>query len=309
MTVPPLNNELNNLKGKTVLVTGGTGFIGKHLVKALEPWCKIVVLSRKGTIPGITTINADLVDRDALKNSLASVPIDLVIHGAGNTISPDHKNDLDHFAINATGTKNLLDICRQKDIGRIIYSSSMEVYGQAHNVPVAETHPIIPETYYGMSKYLGEVYCNEYARIYGVHFMALRYSYVYGPGLPEYRGISRFIRNAREGTPLRLFNAGKQATDYIFVNDVVTANILAATTENAIDQTYNIGSGVATSVDTIAKTIREIMKTGCIQYDPESAPVPPQFALDIAKAKKEMNFSPAFSLRDGLKEQINSMIT
>jgi len=295
------------IRGNTILITGGTGFIGQHLVKTLSKCCDMIVLSRKGKLSGVTTVNIDLTNGDAVRNGLKPYPVDLVFHVAGNTITPNHRNDLDHFSVNAIGTKNLLDVCRQKDVRQIVYSSSMEVYGQAQYVPVSETHPKVPETYYGMSKLMGELYCKEYARSYGINSTILRYSYVYGPGLPEFRVISRFIRNVIEGYPLHLFDGGKKTTDFVFVKDIVTANILSVTNKNVINEEYNIGSGTSTSIEDIAKCIIKIMGTGNILYDPDEKTTPNKFIFDISKARNQMNFIPAFSLGEGLKEQINYM--
>ena len=300
--------DTEKLAGKTILITGGTGFIGSPLVQALSPHCDVVVLSRDKKIKGIRTIHADISNLSDLVNSAEKTDIDLVFHVAGNTVTPSHTRDIDHFSINALGTKNLLELCLKKDVEQMIYSSSMEVYGNPLSLPVSETDPKIPGSYYGMSKWTGEHYCQEFRKQYGLNTTILRYSYVYGPNLPDFRVISRFIRNALEERPLVLHNSGRSTTDYVFVKDVVSSNILAASHKNAINQDFNIGSGTETSVEDLAYEITEITGRGTVQHLPRDQERAPRFVFDISKAKKALDFVPGYSLHEGLKEQIQYMI-
>jgi len=295
------------LAGKTVLITGGTGFIGSPLVQALRPHCDVMVLSRNKKVKGVRTVHADITNISDLLNSIKKTEIDLVFHMAGNTVTPHHTNDLEHFSINSLGTKNLLSLSLKKDIEQIIYSSSMDVYGDPLSLPVTEDHPTIPLSFYGMSKMLGEHYCSEFFKQYGQKFTTLRYSYVYGPGLPDYRVISRFITNVLEEKPLVLNNAGKSTTDYIFVKDVVASNILAAINKKSNNQAFNIGTGVETSVKELAHHIIKLMGQGTLQYKPDDLNNTKGFFLDISKAKSRLGFIPVYSLRDGLNEQVKYM--
>ena len=307
--MPSKNNfpDINKLAGKKVLITGGTGFIGKNLVNTLKDYCDVLVLSRNTKCQGVKTVNADITDKNALFNALNKIEIDLVFHIAGNTITPNHTNDLDHFSINSLGTRNLLELCLEKETERIIYSSSVEVYGNPLHSPIKETHPIIPISYYGMSKWIGEQYCQEFFKQYGLNSTILRYSYVYGPRLPDFRVISRFIKNALEEKPLLLHNCGKSSTDYVFVGDVVLSNILAASNKNAVNQVFNIGSGVETSVEELAHIIINLAGKGCVQHIPNEQNVTKKFIYDISHAKNILKLCPEYSLSRGLKEQMESM--
>lgn len=307
MSESPIYPNAEKFAGKTVLVTGGTGFIGSPLVRALSQHCDVVVLSRNKKIKGIHTIHADITRLGDLEKKLKKTDLDLVFHVAGNTVNPHHTTDLDLFSTNSLGTKNLLELSVKKDVEQVVYSSSMEVYGDLTSLPVTEDHPQIPLSFYGMSKWSGEHYCSEFFRHHGLKFTTLRYSYVYGPQLPDFRVISRFIKNVLDNKPLILNNAGKSTTDYIFVKDVVAANILAAFNKKTFSQAFNIGSGVETSVEDLAHHIVKIMGWGTLQHMPEDPDATKRFFFDISKAKRRLGFSPAYSLREGLKEQVKYM--
>ena len=299
--------DMEKFSGKTVLVTGGTGFIGTLLVSALINNCDVLVLSRNKKVKGVRTIQADITRLADLEKSLKRTDIDLVFHVAGNTITPHHTSDLDHFSVNSLGTKNILELSVRKDVEHVVYSSSIEVYGDPVSLPVTEEHPTIPHSFYGISKWSGEHYCAEFFRQHGLKFTSLRYSYVYGPQLPEFRVISRFIHNMLDNMPLVLNNGGKSTTDYIYVKDVVTANILAAGNKKSFSQVFNIGSGVETSVEDLANALVKIMGKGTLQHMPEDPDLIRRFSLDISKAKRRLGFSPFYSLREGLKEQVKYM--
>jgi UDP-glucose 4-epimerase len=185
----------------------------------------------------------------------------------------------------------------------------MEVFGNPLYFPVDEKHPKLPCTDYGLSKWMGEEYCRQYYSAYGISSTILRYSYVYGPGLPPYRVISRFIRNALENQPLLLNDGGKDITDYIFVRDVVLANILAVTHVKSHCNDFNIGSGTPTSIEELARTIIRVIGKGTKEKVSGGIRPVKKFVFNIAKAQKLMNYQPEYSLSAGLKEQINEMIT
>jgi UDP-glucose 4-epimerase len=243
-----------------------------------------------------------------LQDSLKNIDIDLVFHMAGSTISPNHYQDPDFFSINAIGTKNILELCRQKNVDQMVYSSTMDVFGDQLYTPVDEKHPILPDSNYGLSKWMGEEYCRQYMSAYGICSTILRYSYVYGPGLPPYRVISRFIGNALDNKPLLLHNDGKDVNDYIYVRDVISANTLSVTHRKAKNNDFNIGSGISTSVEELARTVIQLIGKG--KTETISGVIQPakNFVFDISKAQKLMNYNPVYSLSKGIKEQINDMI-
>lgn len=301
--------DMKKIREKTILITGGTGFIGNHLVREFLHQCNVLVISRKKKIPHVTTVNADITDISRLQDSLKKIDIDLVFHMAGSTNLPNHTKDPNFFSINAIGTKNILDLCRQKNVEQMVYSSTMEVFGNQLYTPVDEKHPKLPNTNYGLSKWMGEEYCRQYLSAYGICSTILRYSYVYGPGLPSYRVISQFVRNALDNNPLLLNNDGKDVNDYIYVGDVISANILSVTRAKAKNNDFNIGSGTPTSVGELAWTVIQLIGKGKTETVSSVLQPAKNFVFDISKAQKLLNYHPKYSLNAGIKEQINDMIT
>jgi UDP-glucose 4-epimerase len=299
-------NNLKEILGKSVLVTGGTGFIGSHLVDALKDFCSVIILSRRRNIEGLKTINADLRDENDICKKIGNLDIDIVFHLAGNVKSPGKETAEEYFEINARGTKNLLEACRKNDIEKIIYSSSMSVFGNPLYLPVDEKHPKIPNTFYGMSKFLGEIYCMEYRDFYDLNTIILRYSDVFGPRQPPVWVTSIFINNALNNKPLHIYGSGKSSVDFVYVKDIVTANINAASKKEAIGEDFNIGSGSGITIEELAKTIKKIMNDVKITYDPkEKNNDEKKFLFDISKAKKMLGYKPNYTIENGLFEQMD----
>jgi len=302
MTSEYIKKSLKRIEGKHVLVTGGTGFIGSHLVEALKDFCKVVILSRTRKTGGVTTINADLRDESDIYKKISDLDIDIVFHLAGNVRLPGKAKD--HLEINAIGTRNLLEVCRMKDIEVFIYSSSMSVFGNPLYLPVDEKHPKIPISFYGISKLLGEKYCDEYRRFYGINTTILRYSHVFGPRQPITWVTSIFINDALSNKSLRIYGTGKSSGDFIYVKDVVYANILAASQKNAIGEDFNIGTGKETTIEELAHAIKKLTGKGDISYIPEKNKKITRFVFDISKAKEIIGYTPQYTLEEGLLEQI-----
>jgi UDP-glucose 4-epimerase len=299
-----VKDSLNEMKGKSALVTGGTGFIGSHLVEALKNFCRVTVLSHARKIEGVTTINIDLRNEaDVLKN-IADLDFDIVFHLSGNVRVPSRDTAEDHLKINARGTRNLLEACKKKRVKKFILSSSMCVFGNPLYLPVDEKHPKIPTSFYGISKLLGESYCNEYQRFYGINTVILRYSHVYGPRQYIGRVCSIFINNALNKEPLQIYGSGKSSYDFVYVKDVVDANILAACEESAIGEDFNIGSGQETSIEDLAQAIREIIPEASVNHVPDRNEGLKRFVFDISKSHNVLGYKPSYTLKEGLLRQI-----
>lgn len=295
-----------DLIGKTIFITGGTGFIGSHLVSVLAQSCKVLALSRnKKKIPGAITINGNITDERSMEKGLKQYDVDVVFHVAGQTRSPRDIKGEDIFPTNVYGTHTLLEVCRKQDIKKIVYSSSIEVYGRPQYNPVDELHPKNPEHRYGISKLVGEYYCKEFEKRYGLDTTILRYTYVYGPRLPEYRAIPLFVNNILAGRPIYLHNNGKATMDYVYVTDVVYANLLSATEHGASRQDFNIGSGIEISVEQIARIISDIMRKGVIIPVGGEKRKPVNNSYSIKKACNLLKYRPLYNIFDGLEEYIS----
>ena len=303
---------LGELKSKNILVTGGAGFIGSHLVDRLSVENKVIVLDNlfSGLLSNlekskdqITFIRGDVLDKALLKDIVAEV--DFVFHLAahvGNIRSiKDPYFDMD---VNIRGVLNLLEACRNSNVKRLVYSSSGAIFGEAKYLPIDEEHPLNPESPYAVSKLAAEKYCFAFHKVHGIPATAVRYFNVYGPrqDSSEYaNAISIFLGRTKDGTPLTIFGDGKQTRDFIFIEDVVTANILAATRPAAVGEIFNIAHGQATGINQLTAIIRQVSgrESPVIHADPRPGEVRHSRA-NIDKARKLLGYSPKTNLNDGL---------
>ena len=307
-----MEQYLNECKGKNILVTGGAGFIGSHLVDKLSVENKVTVLDNlsSGSLSNlerskdrITFIKGDTLDKALLMDIVAEV--ELIFHLAANVGNiksiEDPYFDMD---VNIKGTINLLEASLNSNIKRLVYSSSGAIFGEAKRLPIDEDHPLNPESPYGVSKLAAEKYCFAFYKVHGIPTTAVRYFNVYGPrqGSSQYPNvIAIFFSKIKDGKPLSIFGDGKQTRDFVFVEDVVTANILAATQPAAVGEIFNIGTGKANSVEQVASLIKQISakETPVIYADPRAGEVRHSQA-NIEKAGRMLGYNPEINLKEGL---------
>jgi len=307
-----MKQHLSELKGKNILVTGGAGFIGSHIVDRLSSENKVIVLDNlfSGLLSNlekskdkITFVKGDVLDKALLKDIVAEV--EFVFHLAANVGNirsiKDPYFDMD---VNIRGMLNLLEACRSANIKRLVYSSSGAIFGEAKYLPIDEEHPLNPESPYAVSKLAAEKYCFAFHKVHGVPATAVRYFNAYGPrqDSSEYaNAISIFFGRIKDGKPLTIFGDGKQTRDFVFIEDIVTANILAAIHPAAVGEIFNIATGQATSINQLVSIIRQISgrESPVIYADPRAGEVRYSRA-NIDKAKKLLGYSPQTSLNEGL---------
>ena len=307
-----MKQELNELKGKNILVTGGAGFVGSHIVDRLSPDNKVTVLDNlfTGSLSNlekskdrIAFIKGDILDKSLVSNIVADV--EFIFHLAANVGNirslQDPYFDMD---VNIRGMLNLLEACRDSKVKRLVYSSSGAIFGEAKYLPIDEEHPLHPESPYAVSKMAAEKYAFAFYKVYGVPTASVRYFNIYGPrqDTSEYaNAISIFLSRVKDGKSLTIFGDGKQTRDFIFIEDVVTANIMAATQPAAVGEIFNIATGRATSINQITDIIKQISgrESHIIYADPRAGEVRHSRA-NIEKAQKLLGFSPKTNLREGL---------
>lgn len=302
--------------GKRVLVTGGAGFVGSNLASRLvDIGAHVVVLDNfftgyKENLAGLPVelVEGDVEDSLLVRRLVSSV--EYVFHLAVRNIIVSTKEPVKDFTTNVGGTINVLEAClaEKSHIKRLVYTSSVSVYGNARYLPVNEDDPKIILNPYAAGKLSAENYCMAYFETYGLPVSIVRYSNVYGPNQrPEnpYCGvISKFISNALAGAPLRIYGDGEQTRDFTYVDDAVEATIRAALVSPGL--VFNVGSGVETSINTLARLIIE--ETGSqseIQYvDKRDIDDVRRRVVNIELARHFLRWSPMVSLRDGIKRTV-----
>jgi len=252
------------------LVTGGAGFIGSHIVEELlRGGASVRVFDNLSTgkrenlasFQGDLEIQVgDLRDADAIK--AATQTMDLVFHLAAFISVPQSMLEPDNcFAINVAGTATLLEAARQAGVRKVVLSSSTAVYGNPDRFPTDEQTPVSPLSPYALSKYVNELYARLYTQTFGLPVTALRYFNVYGPrqnpNSAYAAAISIFAQRLVNGEPISIYGDGKQSRDFIFVKDVVRANLLAAGSDVSGD-VFNICTGHETSLLDLLEELSEV---------------------------------------------------
>lgn len=305
------------------LVTGGAGFIGSHLVASL-----VADGERVRVIDDLSTGRRAHLEpvREAIEfhqHDLASDPfpdellrgIEIVFHQAALPSVPvSVKDPLASHAAAATATVRLLDACRRLGVRRVVYAGSSSAYGEAPELPKREDQ--LPQTLspYAAAKLAGELYCEAFAASYGLETVRLRYFNVYGPrqdpSSPYSAVIPLFIDALRHDRRPIIFGDGRQSRDFVFVEDVVRANRLAAEAPGVSGRVYNVGSGRAIDLLELLASICELTGRPC---DPEFrearvGDVRHSWA-DISRARRELGFEPQVALAEGLRRTVNSMLS
>jgi UDP-glucose 4-epimerase len=303
------------------LVTGGAGFIGSHIVEELlRRGHTVRVLdnfstgTRKNTEVfqgNVEILEGDLRDAKIVKEAVRDV--EQVFHLAAFISVPQSMTDPETcFAVNVGGTVNLLEAARQAGSRKVVLSSSTAVYGDTDVFPTTEETPLHPLSPYAVSKQVNELYARLYTQIMGLPVTVLRYYNVYGPRQrpdSDYAAaIPIFVRQLAAGKPITIFGDGKQSRDFIFVKDVVRANLLAADSDTA-GESFNICTGHETSLLDLLEELSEI------------APLPPQVHFDAPrsgdiyrsvgspeKAAVSLGFRAETSLANGLAQTVEWMI-
>lgn len=308
---PPVDTATPTLEGKTVLVTGGAGFIGSHIAEALALDNDVRILDsfasgfRANCPEGATVIEGDFRDERTL--AIAVEGVDVVFHqGAIVSVAKSVDDPTTSHAVNVDGTLAVLEAARRVD-ARVVFASSAAIYGVPESLPVSETAAKQPTSPYGLEKLSGDHYCRLYADLYGLETIALRYFNVYGPRQSggDYAGaITAFTGQAREGGPLRIQGDGAQTRDFVNVADVVQANLIAATTD-ATGEAFNVGTGAETTIREVAETIRDtIAPSAEIRHvEPRVGDIRDSVA-NIEKARERLGYEPTVSLSDGLERYL-----
>jgi UDP-glucose 4-epimerase len=302
------------VKHERILVTGGAGFIGSHLVEALlAKGCSVNVIDnlymgRRENVPAEARLfEGDVLDDACLEQAMKGV--DGVVHLAARVAIRD---SVDHFCedarTNLMGTLQVLRHCGKGRVKRFVFASSMAVYGDSPNPkPISESYLQEPISPYGLSKLAAEKYVGLLARRLDLPSVCLRYFNVYGPRqtfTPYVGVITIFIRNLQQGRPPTVFGDGNQQRDFVYVGDITRATLLALESD-VTGEVFNVGSGRGTSVNQIARLLIRKLKPG---LEPLHAPPQPgeirHSIADISKIRERLGFRPEAELTEKIAEVI-----
>ena len=296
------------------LVTGGGGFIGSHLVRALvRRGERVRVLDDESTgrrarlrdvWDGVEWIAGDV--REAATVAHACSGVEVVLHHAAVASVPASVADpLGTHAINVGGTLNVLRAAREAGVRRVVFASSTAVYGDLPGSPKSEAMPVLPQTPYAVQKLAAEGYCRIWQPLYGLETVALRYFNVFGPGQDPNGAyaavIPRFIAALRAGHEPTIYGDGEQSRDFIYVGNVVEINLLAATVPAAAGQVLNVGTGMRTTLNTLVRDLAAIFERPIHPVHEAERPGDIHESIaDISRLRAVLGYEPAVPFARGL---------
>jgi nucleoside-diphosphate-sugar epimerase len=306
----------SSLKGRRALVTGGSGFIGNHLVRRLLGLgADVTLMVRYGNVmenerlrdiwDKLTVIEADLRNRGALEAVARSQP-DFVFHlAAYNHVGESFRQVEECFDVNAKGTANLLDVCPGKEC--FVYTSTSEVYGHQSGVPFIETMNPEPISPYAITKYSGELYCRMKQRVKGSNrIVVLRPFNSFGPYQSTKAIIPELIINCLKGNPIRT-TKGEQTREFNFVENLVDGIVAAASSPERIEGPVNLASGEEVAIRDLVRKIAKLTNTrssieiGALEYRPTEIW---RMYADASRAKQLLGWSSKVNLAEGLKRTV-----
>lgn len=300
-----------------VLVTGGAGFIGSHIVDRLidEGYDVIIVddLSsgkEDNLNPGAKFYKID-IQSPSLKDIFMEEMPDFVSHQAAQVdVRRSVADPIFDARVNILGTINLLENCVRYNVKKVIFASSGgAIYGEQEVFPAPETHPIRPISPYGITKLVAEHYLYYYKTVYGLDYVSLRYANVYGPRQDPYGEagvVAIFIQKMLSGGQPVINGDGEQTRDFVYVEDVARANILALR-NNTEENIFNIGTGIETSVNKIFHILRGIINPAVKElYDTPKIGEQRRSVINPTRAKDKLNWEPEMTLSGGLERTVRS---
>ena len=304
------------------LVTGGAGFIGSNLVRALlERGDEVRVLDNFSTG---SRANLDGLDIEIVEGELRSYErvhnavrgVEVVFHlGALGSVPRSVQDPLTSSAVNVEGTLNVLLAARDEKVRRVVFSSSTSVYGSSRELPTPESSPLDPISPYGVAKLAAERYCISFSRVYeSFETVVLRYFNVFGPRQSpssQYAAVvPLFITAIAAGEPVTIHGDGEQSRDFTYVDNVVDATIAAGAAEGASGRAFNVAGGEPASVNRVADTIGTILDRPVEKSFAPSRPgdIRDSWA-DLAAAREVLGYEPAVSLEEGLRRTAAALVS
>jgi UDP-glucose 4-epimerase len=306
---------------RRVLVTGGGGFIGSNLVRALlEHGDAVRVLDNFSTgnranLGGVDVevVEGELRSYERVHNAVRGT--DVVFHlGALGSVPRSVQDPLTSSAVNVEGTLNVLLAARDEGVRRVVFSSSSSVYGTRRDLPVTEGTPPDPISPYGVAKLAAERYCVSFSRVYeSFETVVLRYFNVFGPRqspLSQYAAvIPLFVSALERGEPITVFGDGEQSRDFTYVDNVVDATLRAAEVAEANGRMFNVSAGRPATVNELADTIARIMERDVERrFAPERPGDIRDSWADNSAARDVLGYEPRVELEEGLRRTVDALV-
>lgn len=296
-----------------ILVTGGAGFIGSWVVDTyLKHGYEVFVVDNlsNGKIENVAKeakfFKEDIRNFNKLRKIFKSIRPTIVNHHAAQIeVSASVKSPSYDASVNIMGTLNILLLCKEFGIKKLIFASTGgALYGNPKKIPVSEDAPLSPLSPYGISKATAESYLNFFEKEFNINASILRYANIYGPRQDPYGEagvVAIFAKRILDGQPCIIYGDGTQTRDFVYVEDVARVNLLALDGPNGV---YNIGTGKETSINQIFKIFTKILPQATKKYAPKRKGEAYRIALDSSKVKKTLNWTPTYSLLEGLKKTV-----
>jgi UDP-glucose 4-epimerase len=303
------------LSNKRVLVTGGAGFIGSNLVRRLcDENVHLTILDDFFTGKAVNLLGLDgryelvrgsVTDRELIARLVAQH--DIIFHLAARNIIASTANPYDDFQTNIGGTLNVLLAARDSKPERMVYTSSVSIYGNPRYLPINEDDPISLLTPYAVSKYSGEGYCRAFYESYDVPVVVVRYSNIFGPGQdptnPYCGVVSKFMQRASEGLSPVIHGDGQQTRDFTYIGDAIEATVTAGLSAKAEGEVFNVGSGIETNVNTLAQLVLELygLDAKPSHVDRRDIDNIRRRVVNIEKIRRTLRWTPNTTLQEGLR--------
>src|SRR5437762_646355 len=309
-----------------VLVTGGAGFIGSHLVeKILANGHGVVILddfndfydpqTKHANVAGlardVTVYHVDLRDSESVRNLFHREKVDAIAHLAARAgVRPSIQQPRLYYDTNVTGTLHLLEAARVTGVERFVFASSSSVYGVSKRIPFSEDEHLT-QTFspYAATKIAGEFLCSTYSHLYNLRVVALRYFTVYGPRQRPDLAIHQFTRRIYAGQPIDQFGDGSTRRDYTYIDDVIQGTMAALQYEGSLFDIFNLGENDTIQLKDLIVAIENALgKKAKINQLPEQPGDMPLTCADISKARKLLAYKPTTKLSEGLQKFIDGFL-